>query len=122
MELRPWIRLTRTDKTSVSRPDLILLDLNLPRKNGQEVLAEIKSSPDLKQIPVLVITSSSSDEDVSKAYSLNANCYIAKPYNLADYVRVIRAIEEFWFFTATLPAAMPGILPRQPQTPSSFAS
>ena len=82
-------------------PDLILLDLNLPRKNGREVLAEIKSSPDLRQIPVLVMTSSRADEDVARAYSLNANCYIVKPHELSEYVRVIRAIEDFWFFTAT---------------------
>lgn len=85
------------------RPDLILLDLNLPRKNGKEVLAEIKASPNLKQIPVLVMTSSRSDEDVAQAYSLCANCYITKPGDLQEYVHAVRAIEEFWFLTATLP-------------------
>ena len=85
------------------RPDLILLDLNLPRKNGKEVLAEIKASPNLKQIPVLVMTSSRSDEDIAQAYSLNANCYITKPGDLHEYIHVVRAIEEFWFLTATLP-------------------
>ncbi|MDQ2711810.1 MAG: response regulator [Acidobacteriota bacterium] len=88
-----------------ARPDLILLDLNLPRKNGREVLAEVKASPKLKQIPVLVMTSSHADEDISQAYSLNANCYITKPGDLDDYVNVVRAIEEFWFLTATLPDA-----------------
>ncbi len=87
----------------VNRPDLILLDLNLPRKNGREVLAETKGSPNLKQIPVLVMTSSRSDEDVSQVYNLNANCFITKPSNLSEYVSVIRAIEDFWFLTATLP-------------------
>jgi two-component system, chemotaxis family, response regulator Rcp1 len=87
------------------RPDLVLLDLNLPRKNGKEVLAEIKASPGLKQIPVLIMTSSRSDEDVAQAYSLNANCYITKPGDLHEYVHVVRAIEEFWFLTATLPDA-----------------
>lgn len=86
-----------------TRPDLVLLDLNLPRKNGREVLAEVKTSPALKQIPVLVMTSSRADEDVAAAYALNANCYIAKPCELNDYVSVVRAIEEFWFVTATLP-------------------
>jgi two-component system, chemotaxis family, response regulator Rcp1 len=87
----------------VDRPDLVLLDLNLPRKNGREVLAEVKSSPALKQIPVVVLTSSKSEEDISEAYSLNANCYITKPADLSEYVNVLKAVEDFWFFTATLP-------------------
>ncbi len=86
-----------------TRPHLILLDLNLPRKNGREVLAEIKSSPKLKQIPVVVMTGSRADEDVAQAYALNANCYITKPGDLREYINVIRAIEDFWFFTVTLP-------------------
>ncbi len=86
-----------------NRPDLMLLDLDLPRKNGREVLAEVKGSPTLKQIPVLVMTSSRSDEDIAQVYSLNANCYITKPGNLKDYIEVVRAIEGFWFMTATLP-------------------
>ncbi|MBV9301395.1 MAG: response regulator [Acidobacteriaceae bacterium] len=84
-------------------PDIILLDLNLPKKNGREVLAEVKAEPKLKQIPVLVMTSSKADEDVLAAYSLNANCYIAKPGDLQEYENVVRAIEDFWFMTATLP-------------------
>lgn len=84
-------------------PDIILLDLNLPRKNGREVLAEVKSSPNLKQIPVLVMTSSQSDDDVSQCYALNANCFITKPGDLDNYIDVVRAIEDFWFFTARLP-------------------
>jgi len=86
-----------------TRPDLILLDLNLPRKNGREVLAEVKASPTLKQIPVLVMTSSTNDEDIAEVYSLNANCYIHKPADLQQYLNAVRAIEEFWFVTATLP-------------------
>ena len=86
-------------------PDLVLLDLNLPRKNGREVLAEVKAVPGLKQIPVLVMTSSRADEDISQAYELNANCYITKPNDLSEYVNVVRAIEDFWFATATLPDA-----------------
>lgn len=87
----------------VSRPDLILLDLNLPRMNGREVLAQVKGSATLRQIPVLVMTSSRADEDISQCYSLNANCYITKPSDLVEYLNVVRTIEEFWFFTATLP-------------------
>ena len=97
--------LERVERGFNSRPDLVLLDLNLPRKNGREVLAEIKASPNLKQIPVLVMTSSSADEDVVQAYTLNANCYITKPGDLNEYVNVVKAIEDFWFFTATLPDA-----------------
>lgn len=92
-----------TEMGHSARPDLVLLDLNLPRKNGREVLAEVKSSPTLKQIPVLVMTSSRADEDIAQAYSLNANCYITKPGDLQEYINVVRAIEDFWFLTATLP-------------------
>jgi two-component system, chemotaxis family, response regulator Rcp1 len=81
----------------------VLLDLNLPRKNGREVLAEIKNSPTLHRIPVIVLTSSRSEDDIQQAYDLNANCYITKPFDLADYMKVVRAIEHFWFMTATLP-------------------
>lgn len=84
-------------------PDLMLLDLNLPRKNGREVLAEVKGSPALHQIPVLVMTSSGADEDINQAYALNANCYITKPYDFQEYLNVMRAIEDFWFMTASLP-------------------
>lgn len=85
------------------RPDLIILDLNLPRKSGREVLAEIKSDLRLKQIPVIVMTSSSASEDVSYAYNLNANSYITKPGDLAEYLRVVRALQVFWFNAAKLP-------------------
>jgi two-component system, chemotaxis family, response regulator Rcp1 len=84
-------------------PDLILLDLNLPRKNGREVLVEVKGSTEWRQIPVLVMTSSRSDDDIQQAYTLNANSYIAKPDDLQGYIDVVRTIEEFWFLTATLP-------------------
>jgi two-component system, chemotaxis family, response regulator Rcp1 len=95
--------LRRVEQGSQFRPDLVLLDLNLPKKNGREVLAEVKSSPTLKQIPVLVMTSSRADEDVMQAYTLNANCYITKPIDLNEYLAVVQAIEDFWFMTATLP-------------------
>ncbi len=86
------------------RPDLILLDLNLPRKNGREVLSEIKSDPELKNIPVLVMTTSTAEQDISRAYSLNANCYIAKPLELEDFIAVVQSIEDFWLTKASLPA------------------
>ncbi|MBK9053295.1 MAG: response regulator [Chloroflexi bacterium] len=86
------------------RPDLILLDLNLPRKNGQEVLAEIKNDPHLQQIPVVVLTTSSAEEDIMKAYALHANCYVVKPLDFISFVEVIRSIRHFWFTVVTLPS------------------
>jgi chemotaxis family two-component system response regulator Rcp1 len=88
---------------NAQRPDLILLDLNLPRKNGGEVLSDIKSDPDLKRIPVLVMTTSKEPQDIEKAYSLNANCYIAKPIQLDDFMGVVQSIESFWLQTVILP-------------------
>lgn len=85
------------------RPDLIILDLNLPRKSGREVLAEVKSDVRLKQIPVIVMTSSSANEDVTYAYNLNANSYITKPADLTEYLRVVRALHVFWFKAVKLP-------------------
>jgi two-component system, chemotaxis family, response regulator Rcp1 len=85
------------------RPDLVLLDLNLPGKSGREILKEMKASPTLKQIPIVVMTSSRAPDDIHSAYSLNANCYVAKPGSLTEYVNVVRAIENFWFMAATLP-------------------
>src|SRR5579863_5431780 len=81
--------LAHSETGQAPRPDLILLDLNLPRKDGKEVLAEIKASPSQKQIPVLVMTSSRADEDISEAYSLSANCYITKPVDLREYVHAV---------------------------------
>jgi len=85
------------------RPDLILLDLNLPRKDGREVLAELKLDPDLRTIPVVVLTTSKDDRDISQAYQLQANCYIAKPVDFEQFVSVLRAIEHFWLEVAALP-------------------
>ncbi len=85
------------------RPDLILLDLNLPRKDGREVLAELKAHPDLKTIPVVVLTTSRADEDVLRAYSLHANCYILKPVDFRQFVEVVRQIENFWLSVVKLP-------------------
>jgi CheY-like chemotaxis protein len=88
---------------SQPRPDLIILDLNLPRKDGRELLAEIKQDPELKRIPVLVLTTSKSPQDILKCYDLHANGYIPKPVDLEEFYRVIKSIEDFWFNTAILP-------------------
>ncbi len=85
------------------RPDLILLDLNLPRKDGREVLAELKADPTLKTIPVVVLTTSRADQDVVRAYSLHANCYITKPVDFQQFVGVVKNIENFWLSVVKLP-------------------
>ena len=85
------------------KPDLILLDLNMPRKNGQEVLAEIKADDQLKHIPVVVLTTSKAEEDVLKAYGLFANCYVIKPVDFDVFAEVVRSIQQFWFSVVTLP-------------------
>ena len=85
------------------QPDLILLDLNMPRKNGQEVLAEVKADKRLKQIPVVVLTTSKAEEDVIKAYGLHANCYVIKPVDFDVFAEVVRSIQQFWFSVVTLP-------------------
>ncbi len=87
------------------RPGLIILDLNLPRKNGREVLAELKADPQLMTIPVVVLTTSKSEEDVAKAYGYHANCYITKPVDFGKFVEVVRGISNFWFGIVTLPPA-----------------
>jgi CheY-like chemotaxis protein len=85
------------------RPDLILLDLNLPKKDGREVLAEIKADEELKLIPVVVLTTSQADEDILKAYGSHANCYITKPVDLPKFMAVVQSIEHFWFAIVRLP-------------------
>jgi chemotaxis family two-component system response regulator Rcp1 len=87
------------------RPDLIMLDLNLPRKDGREVLADIKSDDHLKTIPIVVLTTSRADQDILRAYELNANCYINKPVDFSQFLEVVRSIESFWLFVVTLPPA-----------------
>jgi two-component system, chemotaxis family, response regulator Rcp1 len=87
----------------VPRPDLILLDLNLPRKNGREVLAEIKADDDLKRIPVVILTTSRAEDDIIKAYNLHANCYITKPIDLDQFLHIISTIREFWLSIVFLP-------------------
>jgi CheY-like chemotaxis protein len=86
------------------RPDLILLDLNLPKKNGSEVLAEIKSDPTLRRIPIVVLTTSDAEQDVLRSYDLNANCYISKPVDLDQFLNVVRSINDFWLTVVRLPS------------------
>ena len=88
---------------TVPRPDLILLDLNLPKKSGVEVLKEIKTDPNLKLIPVLILTTSAAQEDIIMSYSLHANCYITKPVDFLQFTNVVRLIEEFWLEVVKLP-------------------
>ena len=85
------------------RPDLILLDINLPRKDGREVLSEIKADQDLRRIPVVILTTSDAEEDIVKLYDLHANCYITKPLDLEQFLEVVRSIEHFWLSAVKLP-------------------
>lgn len=87
------------------RPDMIMLDLNLPRKDGREVLAEIKTDDNLKTIPIVVLTTSRAEQDILRAYQLNANCYITKPVDFNQFLDVVRSIESFWLYVVTLPPA-----------------
>ena len=89
--------------TDAPVPDLILLDLNLPKKDGREVLEDIKEDPDLKQIPVVILTTSEAERDILKSYKLHANCYVTKPIGLNQFVDVIKAIEGFWLTIVKLP-------------------
>ena len=90
---------------SSPRPNLILLDLNLPRKNGREVLAEIKANKDLKRIPVVVLTTSSTKEDILRSYDLHVNCYVVKPVEFDSFVKAVQSIQHFWSSTVSLPPA-----------------
>ncbi len=87
----------------VPRPDLVLLDLNLPRKDGRAVLKEIKADPSLRLIPVVVLTSSQAEQDVARAYELNANCYVTKPVGLEQFLTIVQSIEQFWLTVVKLP-------------------
>src|SRR4051812_13941102 len=87
------------------RPDLVLLDLNLPRKDGREVLAEMKNDEELRKIPVVILTTSRAEADVVRTYELHANCYIVKPVELSQFVAVVRSIEDFWLTLVRLPTA-----------------
>ena len=87
----------------VARPDIVLLDLNLPKKDGREVLAEVKEDPNLKRIPVVILTTSQAEQDVLKSYNLHANCYITKPVKLEEFIGVAKSIEDFWLSIVKLP-------------------
>ncbi len=88
---------------AVPRPDLILLDLNLPRKSGREVLAEIKGDDDLRRIPVVILTTSQAEQDIIETYNLHANAYVNKPVDLNQFIKVVKSIEDFWFEIVRLP-------------------
>ncbi len=90
--------------SNAPRPDLIMLDLNLPKKDGREVLAEIKKDPALRRIPVVILTTSKAEEDIVNSYELHANCFITKPIDLDKFVKVVQSIEEFWFSIVKLPS------------------
>jgi chemotaxis family two-component system response regulator Rcp1 len=85
------------------RPDVILLDLNLPKKDGREVLADVKADEDLRRIPVVILTVSGAEEDIVKTYNLHANCYIRKPIDLDQFIKVVKAIKDFWLSIVILP-------------------
>jgi two-component system, chemotaxis family, response regulator Rcp1 len=87
----------------VPRPDIVLLDLNIPKKDGREVLLEIKTDDSLKRIPVVIVTSSKAEEDIIKSYDLHANCYIQKPLDMEQFEKIVKSIEEFWFSIVKLP-------------------
>ncbi|MGE5406511.1 MAG: response regulator [Methanosarcina sp.] len=89
--------------SAAPKPDLIILDLNLPRKDGREVLAEVKAHEELKHIPIVIMTISQAEEDILKTYKLHANCYITKPIDLTEFIKVIKSIEDFWFSVVKLP-------------------
>ena len=102
----------RGDYADMPRPDLILLDLNLPRKDGREVLEEIKEDRNLRMIPVVVLTTSSAEEDVLRSYGLHANCYIVKPIDLEQFLNVVKAIENFWVCIVKLPGTPSAVAAR----------
>jgi len=102
IEALAWLRRQGVHAGAV-RPDIILLDLNLPKKDGREVLSEIKTDEDLRRIPVVVLTTSRAEEDVLRAYDFNANCYITKPVDLEQFMKVVRSIKDFWLTIVKLP-------------------
>jgi CheY-like chemotaxis protein len=94
----------RNGHADAVRPDLVLLDLNLPKKDGRQVLAEIKSDPELKSIPVVVLTTSAAETDILGIYGAHANCYITKPVDMDSFIRIVKVLEEFWFTVVKLPS------------------
>jgi CheY-like chemotaxis protein len=104
VEAMAFLRREGTHSTA-PRPDIILLDLNLPRKDGRQVLAEIKADPELRRLPVVILTTSKAEEDILKTYDLHANCFITKPVDFDQFVKVVHSIEHFWLSIVTLPPA-----------------
>ncbi|TMF53344.1 MAG: response regulator [Chloroflexi bacterium] len=102
VEALAFLRREGVHKKAV-RPSLVLLDLNLPRKNGREVLAEMKEDPELRRIPVVILTTSQAEQDIIKAYDLHVNCYINKPVDLDQFLQVVKSIEDFWLTLVKLP-------------------
>jgi len=102
LEVMPFLR-QEGKYGNVPRPDLILLDLNLPKKDGRELLAEIKNDPALRHIPVVILTTSRADEDILNSYDLHVNCYITKPVDLEQFIKVVKGIEDFWLTIVKLP-------------------
>ena len=92
------------EHAAAPRPDLVLLDLNLPGLDGREVLAEMKGDPGLRRIPVVVLTTSEADEDIARSYDLHANCFVTKPVDMEQFLRIVRSIEDFWLRVVKLPA------------------
>ena len=102
-EALDYLRRPGPEGIKPARPDLILLDLNLPKKDGREVLAELKRDPDLRRLPVVVLTTSASEKDILESYDLHANCYITKPVDLDQFINVVTHIEDFWLTIVKLP-------------------
>lgn len=111
IEALKYLRREDIYKDSAS-PDIILLDLNLPRKDGREVLAEIKSDESLRSIPVIILSTSKNEKDIQVSYELKANCYIPKPVDLESFIKIITLIEKFWFDTASLPCKINSVILR----------
>lgn len=93
----------REEYAEAIAPDLVLLDLNLPRKSGREVLEEVKGDPMLKRLPVIVLTTSDTEEDIVRSYNLGVNCYVQKPVGMEEFIRIVKVLEEFWFTIVKLP-------------------
>ena len=102
-EVMPYLRQEGKYANAI-RPDIILLDLNLPKKDGREVLSEIKNDPDVKAIPVVILTTSQAQKDIMNAYNLHVNCYITKPVDLDQFLNVVKAIDNFWLTIVKLPS------------------
>ena len=107
VEAMAFVRRT-DDFAEAPRPDIILLDLNLPKMDGRQVLEELKNDPDLKTIPVVVLTTSEAEQDILKSYELHANCYITKPVDLDKFMGIVKRLEDFWLSIVKLPTAVTG--------------